>query len=319
MPEDSITDTDTPLYRQLDVELADRLTESAFRCDDRDVRDLRRSEVVRVSAFDVGTAARCQAKAAVIPDPFEPGIFTTTRAVALRAVRWLRRTNSVVEAVSETMRQARRADRGPGDGPVPDEDWLGQYLEAAPVDVRVRIAARAITWLSTVLVALDVEDLSETRRWRYDLPQRWRYPGRGLALEGKVDLALPAVDGAAPSFRPVFVVGGTHPAAMDQAAYNICLWTIKQRQPPYQVGLIELPTSSVHWFSPDDLYQQGLDAAARAAHAVTRRAGEPAAVDVDLTFNPAPFTCQGCARSPICQARSEAELLPVRKGGVRLT
>jgi len=308
-----------PLHRRLDAELADHLVEPALRCDDRDVRDLERSQVVRVSAFDVSTAARCQTKAAATPEPFEPSIFTTTRAVALRSVRWLRRTDSVVEAVSLTMRQARRADRGPGDSPIPDDDWLGQYLGSVAVDVRTRIAARSTTWLTTTLTALGVDQPAATQGWRFDLPQRWRYPGRGLALDGKVDLALPSGPAGARSFTPVFVATSLHPATMDQAAFNICLWTINQRRSPDEVGLVELPTATVHWLSPGDLYQRGIQAAAKAAYAVTQRGGGLAPTETGLTFGPSPFTCQGCFWAPGCQARIDFQQQPVQKGGVRLT
>ena len=228
----AVTGSDEPrLHQRLTVELADRLAEPALRCEDGEVRDLDRNRVVRVSDYEVGTASRCQAKAAAMPSAFEPTIFTTSRAVALRSMRWLRRKGSVVEAVGHTMRHARQADHDPSDGsPAPDVDWLGENLSdplLAPIDVRVRIAARATTWLTTTLDVLGVDDPKQTQGWRFDIRPRWRYPGRGLALDGRVDLALP-VPG---NHTPVFVLSSLHPAVLDQAAFNICLWTINQRRP----------------------------------------------------------------------------------------
>ena len=106
-----MTESDHTIDRRLAVELADRLTEPALRCDEGEVRDVAWEEVVRVADFDVATAARCQAKAAAIPSDFEPNIFTTSRAVALESVQAYRATGSVVEAVSRSMRRLRGADR----------------------------------------------------------------------------------------------------------------------------------------------------------------------------------------------------------------
>ena len=307
------------LYRRLTMELADRLTEPALRCEEGEVRDLDRNHVVRVSDYDVGTAARCQAKAAAAPSEFEPSIFTTSRAVALRSMRWLRRTGSVVEAVGHTMRRARQADHDPSDGaPAPDIDWLGEYLgdpALAPIDVRVRIAARATTWLTTTLDVLGVDDPKQTQGWRFDIRPRWRYPGRGLALDGRVDVALPIVG----NHTPVFVLASLHPAVLDQAAFNICLWTINQRKPPDEVLVVELPTASLHRLAVDELFDRGVDAAARAAEAVTARtpgADEPI---VRLTRSPSDFTCSDCGWAAGCQAKSEFDRQPVHRGGIQLT
>jgi hypothetical protein len=305
--------TEEPLHRRLTMELADRLAQPALRCEHGEVGDLDRSAVVRVSNFDVQTAARCQAKAAAPPDEFEPTIFTTSRAVALRSVRRLGRSGSVVAAVGETMRQIRRADQQPGEHGEIDLDWLGAYLfdeQAAPIDVRVRIAARAVTWLTTILGALGIDDLGETRRWRHDIRPRWRYPGRGLALDGRVDLAVPV----AGNFTPVFVLGGTHPAALDETAYNICLWTINQRRAPYEVVVVELPTASRHVLDPAELFDRGVASAARAAEAVTAR---PSALG--LARSPSPFVCRDCHWAETCDAKARFDAQPTVKGGVQLT
>ncbi|MDH3293807.1 MAG: hypothetical protein OER95_05750 [Acidimicrobiia bacterium] len=319
-----------PLHRRLDAELADRLAEAALRCEDGEVRDLDRAQLVRVSGFDLQTAARCQAKAAAPPPEFEPSIFTTSRAVALRSVRWLRRSGSVVGAVSDAMRQIRRADRHPDDGSGTDLDWLGLYLSdesAAPVDVRVRIAARAVTWLATTLDVLGVDDLAATRRWRHDIRPRWRYPGRGLTLDGRVDLAIP-VSG---NFTPVFVVNNLHPATLDETAFNVCLWTINQRRPPLDVVVVDLPTATRRTIDPEELFERGVTAAVRTAEAVTARsevpvngpstaAGEPLARGpAAMSRNPSPLVCQDCFWAPNCSAKADFDTKPIRKGGVQLT
>jgi len=315
----AIDPTRSELHQRLTMELADRLTEPALRCEEGEVRDLDRNRVVRVSDHDVGTAARCQAKAAAMPSEFEPNIFTTSRAVALRSMRWLRRTGSVVDAVGHTMRQARRADHDASDdAPTPDIDWLGEYLAdpaAAPIDVRVRIAARATTWLTTTLDVLGVDDPQRTRGWRFDIRPRWRYPGRGLALDGRVDLALPA----AGNHSPVFVLSTLHPAVLDQAAFNICLWTINQRKPPDEVLVVELPTATLHRLPTDELFDRGVDAAARAAHAVTARTPEASRPTVGLTRTPSGFTCSACAWAHGCEAKAEFDRQPAHRGGIQLT
>lgn len=312
--------TDVPQpHQRLTMELADRLTEPALRCEEGEVRDLDRNRVVRVSDHDVATAARCQAKAAAMPSEFEATIFTTSRAVALRSMRWLRSKGSVVDAVGHTMRQARRADHDPSnDAPPPELDWLGDYLSdpvLAPIDVRVRIAARATTWLTTTLDVLGVDDPNHTRGWRFDIRPRWRYPGRGLALDGRVDLALPA----AGNHTPVFVLSSLHPAVLDQAAFNICLWTINQRKRPDEVLVVELPTAALHRLAIEELFDRGVDAAARAAHAVTARTTGVTEPIVRLSRAPSSFTCSGCPWAPGCEAKAEFDRQPVRRGGIQLT
>lgn len=320
------------MHQRLSVELADRLTEPALRCEEGEVRDLDRNLVVRISDYDVATAARCQAKAAALPTDFEPNIFTTSRAVALRSMRWLRRHGSVIDAVGHTMRHARGAveqaaepvdaqtARQPSDndGSGPERDWLGEYLSdpiAAPIDVRVRIAARATTWLTTALDVLEVDDPQQTRGWRYDIRPRWRYPGRGLALDGRVDLALPV----AGNHTPVLVLSTLHPAMLDQAAYNICLWTINQRKPPEEVLVVELPTAAIHRLATNELFERGIEAAARAAHSVTSRTPGATEPDVDLKRTPSGFTCSGCSWASGCEDKVAFEQQPARRGGIQLT
>ncbi len=307
------------LHQRLTMELSDRLTEAALRCEEGEVRDLDRNQVVRVSDYDVGTAARCPAKAAGMPLQFEPSIFTTNRAVALRSMRWLRRAGSVIDAVGHTMRHARRAPGSTNaDGSTPDVDWLGEYLAdpvLAPLDVRIRIAARATTWLTTTLDVLGVEDPRRTQGWRYDIRPRWRYPGRGLALDGRVDLSLPVVG----NHTPVFVLSTLHPAVLDQAAFNICLWTINQRKAPDEVLVVELPTASLHRLATDELFDRGIDAAGRAADAVTSRSPGAIAPPPALSRTPSSFTCVECAWAADCEDKAEFDRRPARRGGIQLT
>jgi len=305
-----------PVNKRLESEFADRLAEAALRCEDGEVRDLERSQVVRVSNFDVQTAARCQAKAAAPPSEFEPSIYTTSRAVALRSVRGLRRSGSVVGAVSEAMRQIRRADQHPQDTTEPD--WLGLYLSdetLAPIDVRVRIAARAVTWLTTALEVLEATDPNASRRWRHDIRPRWRYPGRGLALDGRVDLAIPF----AGNFTPVFVVTSASPAALDETAYNVCLWSINQRRAPDEVVVVELPTATRHILEPEELFERGVAAAARAADAVILRSDVGSKHVAKLARQPSRFVCEGCAWAMSCDKKVEFDRQPIRRGGVQLT
>ncbi len=300
-------------HRQLAGQLVERLSAPALRCPEGEVRDLDRQEVVRVSDHDVQAAARCQAKAAAPPTEFEANIFTTSRAVALRSMRWLRREGSVIDAVGHTMRRARQ----PADDPSIDVDWLDDYLsdpERAPIDVRVRIAARATTWLTTTLAVLGIDDPKTTQGWRYDIRPRWRYPGRGLALDGRVDLSLPAVGNR----LPVFVLTSLHPAVLDQAAYNICLWTIRQRKPPEEVLVVELPTSALHRLATDELLERGLDAAARAAEAVSRRPIGIEVPPVALTRTPSGFTCRDCPWAGGCEAKAAFDRQPAIRGGIQL-
>ncbi len=304
-----------PLHKRLEAELADQLAEAALRCEAGEVRDLERSQVVRVTNFDVQTAARCQAKAAAPGSDFEPSIFTTSRAVALRSVRRLKKSGSVVAAVSDTMRHIRRAGHTPDDGPGADLDWLGEYLTdeaAAPIDVRVRIAARATTWLTTTLDVLGVDNLAATTRWRHDIRPRWRYPGRGLSLEGRVDLAVP-VNG---NFTPIFVVNSLHPAALQETAFNVYLWTINQRRSPFEVVVVDLPTASKRVFEPHDLFPDGAEAARVAAEAVTHR---PADSPGGLQQQAGPMVCSDCDWASTCEAKAAFDQAPVRKGGLQLT
>ena len=309
---------DLRLHQRLTVDLADRLAEPALRCEEGEVRDLDRNQVVRISDHDVGVAARCQARAAAVPDDFEANIFTTSRAVALRSMRWLRREGSVVDAVGRTMRHARGADSRADDPSEVELDWLGAYLAdpvLAPIDVRVRIAARAVTWLTTTLDVLGVTDVARTRGWRFDVRPRWRYPGRGLALDGRVDLALPIVG----NHTPVFVLSTLHPAVLDQASFNVCLWTINQRKPPEEVLVVELPTATLHRLATDELFDRGIDAAARAAEAVTTRM--PGAVDpvATLSRTASRFTCANCGWAARCEAKADFDGRPERRGGIQLT
>jgi len=313
-----MTTDESELHRRLVADLTDRLTEPALRCLEGDVSELGRADVVRVSSHDVLVAARCQTKAAAEPVGFEPNIHTASRAVALRSMQRLRRAGSVVAAVGETMRHLRGADRHPDDERLTDLDWLGQFLgdgDLAPIDVRVRIAARATTWLNTTLAILGVEDATMTRGWRYDIRPRWRYPGRGLSLHGRVDLTVP-VDG---NLTPVFVLGSLDPSVIDQAAFNLCLWTIRRRHPPPEAWIVELPTATLDKLRPEDLLDRGIEAAFRATDAVTARGSPSAPPDPSFARSPGRFVCADCAWAPICEARAEFDRRPARRGGIQLT
>lgn len=299
-------DMDGPIPAALARELTQRLEPVALQCEGREVRELDRADVVRVSAFDVRMAVSCQARAAAPPDEFEPNLRTTTRAVAIRAGRRIRRFPTELEAVADTVKtlRLRRVDESPFD---PDE-WLILHLQSVPIDVRARLVARATTWLTTTLdlvsaqldiaLGLDADDgrpcgagpierrepnsangggtavrRRATRGWQWEPKAAWSYPGRGLRLETKVDLALPEPG----NFTPVVVTaGGVKEQTIDQIAYSTVLWTINRRRAPDKVLLVARDEHSVRVLNPDDLWERGIDAAVTAAEAVVlRTAGTP--------------------------------------------
>jgi hypothetical protein len=257
--------------------LMDRLGPSALRCADEEVRHLDRNEVVRVSAFDVRTAARCQARAAAPAAPFEPALHTATRAIALRAGRRVRRFPTVLEAVADTVKQLRR--RRIGDSPFDPDEWLILYLQSQPIDVRARLVARATTWLTATLELVGGAggldpfgragglDHRAIRGWQWEPRAAWSYPGRGLRLETKLDLALPEPG----NFMPVMVVAGAHPSALDLVAYSTILWIINRRRIPDRVLMVAQTEQSARVLEPTGLFERGLEAATRAVEAVSLR------------------------------------------------
>ncbi len=257
-----------PVVQWLTESLIDRLGPAALRCADEEVRHLDRNEVVRVSAFDVRTAARCQARAAAPAEPFEPALHTATRAIALRAGRRVRRFPTVLEAVADTVKQLRR--RHIGDSPFDPDEWLILYLRSQPIDVRARLVARATTWLTATLDLVggaDGHDHRAIRGWQWEPRAAWSYPGRGLRLETKLDLALPEPG----NFMPVMVVAGSHPSALDQVAYSTILWTINRRRIPARVVMVAQTEQTARVLEPTELFERGLEAATRAVEAVSLR------------------------------------------------
>lgn len=265
--------------------LIDRLGPAALRCADEEVRHLDRNEVVRVSAFDVRTAARCQARAAAPAEPFEPALHTATRAIALRAGRRVRRFPTVLEAVTDTVKQLRR--RHIADSPFDPDEWLILYLQSQPIDVRARLVARATTWLTATLDLVGGAggfDHRAIRGWQWEPRAAWTYPGRGLRLETKLDVALPEPG----NFTPVMVVAGAHPSALDQVAYSTILWTINRRRIPGRVVMVAQTEQTARVLEPTGLFERGLEAATRAVEAVSLR---PASITghqvvADATINP---------------------------------
>lgn len=294
--------------------LIDRLGPAALRCAGEDVRHLDRNDVVRVSAFDVRTAAGCQAKAAAPPAPFEPALHTATRAIALRAGRRARRFPTLLEAVADTVKQLRL--RQTGDSPLDPDEWLILYLQSLPIDMRARLVARATTWLTTTLDLVGGAgrlDHRAIRGWQWEPRAAWSYPGRGLRLETKIDVALPEPG----NFMPVLVVAGTHPSALDQVAYSTVLWTINRRRIPDRVVMVAQTEQTARILHPIELFDRGLEAAAGTAEAVSRRSSDttdrrvvtaggddtgdssfPLNLDVSASF----MTCVDCHWRAACPA-----------------
>ncbi len=203
--------------------LTDALAEVAMTCIDEDARSLKRHEIVEVTAFDVTGAARCQAWTAAPAAPFQADLFNTTKTLALRGIPGLRRTGSALDAVSTVMREAQRSDDGAA-----DDDWLRRFLKESPIDVRARVAARAAGWLTRTVEILGVTDLAETRSWRTSVTLRWDYPGRGLRLRAKVDLAVP--DPARPGvLLPIMVAPSGRIGLDDELGFLHLLWKSSHR------------------------------------------------------------------------------------------
>jgi|GEM_PF-5649437 len=176
--------TTNAAHTELIAAMKSGLAVVADECPTADCNDLAWDEIVHVSDFSVAEAMHCQAKLAGPEAPFEPDIFKTFKAVALRSVRYLDDVASPREAVSRCMIDLRE-----------ERDWIGNYLHDLDPGVRVQIATRAVTWLSRTLDVLGRDDVG---RFRTADPVQWRYPGRGLKLAGKLDLVQGAASGQVP-------------------------------------------------------------------------------------------------------------------------
>ncbi len=283
-------------HRALVAAIQDGLAEAADACRHADCNDLDWGEIVHVSDFAVGEAMRCQAKLAGPESPFEPDIFKTFKAVALRSVRYLDDVASPREAVSRCMRDLRE-----------ERDWIGNYLHDVDLGVRVQIATRAVTWLSRTL---DVLGRDNVGNFRTADPVQWRYPERGLKLAGKIDL----VHGVAGGQVPHIVIPSRSEANDAKVAFLTTVWCASKRHIPAEVVVLAHATGERYSVAPSDVFAHGIEAAASATRALAQRGQSPDG----LQRSPSHFTCGGCAWRDDCPDFAAHQLMPPMRGGVRL-
>lgn len=280
----------------LEQQATHMLEDAATNCVPRPCNELDWDEIVKVSDFDVIEAARCQAKVAGPDTPFVPDVFNTHKAIALASYRRVAGGASVTAAVSNYMSQARSTS-----------NWIGQYLQTAPAELRTQTAVRAITWLTRTLDVLGETDLDG---WAANNGIDWRYPGCGLMLRGKIDLLQ--VSGGL--HRGVIVATSPSEAFNDKVAFLAALFGLSRRRELDEIVVLIHSTGERLTVEPSSLYPQGLVAAQRAANGVSRRTSGPHG----LNRSAAHFTCQSCHWHEDCEERAEATRGPEIRGGVRL-
>lgn len=288
--------TASAVHTELIEAIKSGLAAVADECRSADCNDLAWEEIVHVSDFHAAEAMHCQAKLAGPEAPFEPDIFKTFKAIALRSVRYLDDVASPREAVSRCMIELRD-----------EHDWIGNYLRDLDPGIRVQIATRAVTWLSRTLDVLARDDVASFRTAE---PVQWRYPGRGLKLSGKLDL----VRGSASGQVPHIVIPSRSDANDAKVAFLATLWCASTRQIPSEVVVLAHATSERYSVTPDDLFARGIEAARQATQAIVRRGQGPAR----LHRSPGHFTCRGCSWRGDCTEHAAYQRTPPVRGGVRL-
>jgi hypothetical protein len=252
----------------------------------------------RVGDFDVETAARCQANAAGLPSPFEPGIFTTFKAVARAAAPLVASEGGVRPALVEFVRRARSRHSTV-------DNWLCDHLAACDQPTLVETMHRAASWLHGTAAVLGDPTLG---RWSTGRRFQWDFPGRQLRLQGSVDLIEQG------SHVPLFVVPSIDDARLDRIAFSSMLYALKMRSAPPTVRVVVLGTGADETRQRDELWSRAVQAAAWAADAVTARPVGPDGLHRAASF----FTCRGCDWAPACAVRAESQARPPVRQGVRL-
>ena len=269
------------------------LDDAAAHCPAEPCRSADWSEIVKVGDFHVRESAFCPASLAAPEPPFEADMFKTFKTIALDSLADVKQGMMVRAAVSETMRTARD-----GDG------WYSDFLRSAPESVRVQTAVRATTWLTRTIEVLGTDDL---RGWSIGTRIDFRHPDVALMLQGKFDLDIGG-------HRLVAAATSPSKAEIDTVAYLTLLWRVVRSKDPDEVLLAVHSTGMVESYSPSLLHERGVEVAARAASAVSRRGFGPE----DLPRTPAYFTCQSCAWRDDCEERLEHEASSKVRGGIRL-
>ena len=287
------------VHRELEQELIDVLDDVVASCVDGECRDLDWDDIVHVSDFHVAEAQRCQAKVAMPDEGFEPHIFNTFKTIALRSMQYVDRETSPTAAVSMYM----RAERTNGAA----NDWIGTYLRSAGAAERVQTASRAVTWLARTIDVLETDDVSHMR-WSQKV--EWRFPGKGLRLNGKVDL----VTGSASARVPHIVIPSRSAAHEARVAFLALLWALTNRSVPEHVVVLTHATGVRSRVAPEDLFHLGIEGARLAALALAQQGRGPDG----LSRTPSFFTCQECDWSNDCAEWSAHQAAPPVRGGIRL-
>jgi len=259
-------------------------------------RGLSWEDIVRVSDFDVAQASWCQASVAGPPEPFAPDMFKTYKAIALRAARHLTGDSTPTALVSTVMQNLQSS-----------QDWLGDYVRGVPVSVRIQTATRAVSWLTRTAELLGTDDLTH---FRCDQNLEWRYPGYGLQLKTKI----PLVRSDDELSVPVLVTTSPSTSWDDSVAFSLLLWALSVQRSADHALIIVHSTGERTEVEIDALLERGIDAAARAALAVSQRSSGPDG----LRRTPVFFTCQSCAWHDSCAERHESASRPPVRGGIRL-
>ena len=124
------------------------------------------------------------------PAPFEPGIFTTFKAVARGAAPLVATEGGVRPALVEFVRRARSRHST-------IDTWLADHLATCDQPALVETMHRAASWLHGTAAVLDDPTLG---RWSSGRRFQWDFPGRQLRLHGSIDLIEQG------SHVPVFVI-----------------------------------------------------------------------------------------------------------------
>jgi hypothetical protein len=281
---------------ELEGALIEALGPAALNCPDQDCRSLQWDDIVRVSDFDVTQASWCQAKVAGPPEPFAADIFKTYRAIALRAAKHLTADSSPTSVVSAVMKNL------PG-----SRDWLGEYARTSPTSVRIQTATRAVSWLTRTAELLGTDSLADHR---FDQNFDWKYPGHGLMLRTKVPLVSYANDAS----TPILVATSPSRAWDDSTAFTVLLWSLVVKRSSDHALVLVHSTGERIEIEINSMFERGIEAAARAALAVSQRDIGPDGLDRSPSF----FTCQSCAWHDPCTQRQESEDRPPVRGGIRL-
>ena len=284
--------------RELEQAVIGALGEVAERCVDGDGRKLEWDEIVHVSDFHVGESLACQAKLASPDEGFEAAIFNTFKTIGRRSMQYLDQAGTPTEAVSLSMRNDRKNSGG--------RDWIGDYLLGADLAERVQVATRAVTWLTRTL---DVLGPGGTAGMRADVKVDWWFPGRGLRLNGRIDL----VAGTGSARLPLIVIPSRSVAWEARVGFLTLLWCLRNPVPDRVEVLVHASGDrySVH---PDDVVEQAIEQARIATHALLHRESGPLELPRSASF----FTCASCIWRDDCTEHTSLAKLPAVRGGIRL-